>query len=295
MDLSIIIVNWNVREYLNRCVESIFKFTQNITFEVIVVDNASNDGSMTELRQLFRDKIQSGQLLLIENKQNAGFSRANNQGLKEAQGNHILFMNPDMEFVENTPRVMKNWLDHHPEAGIVTCKLLFGDKSLQPNIKHHPTWISQAFILLKLHHLFVPKFVKHYLAKEFDYESTGEVEQVMGAFVYISHQLINDLHGWDEDYWLSWEDVDLCRRVQKKGLKVFYLPDTNVIHYESKSFEKVPSVTKQRRFNRSLFIYFKKHHQPWEYYSLMAIAPISVLLAYVVQLFHAKPKPQSRF
>lgn len=295
MTLSIIIVNWNVREYLLKLVESIFKYTQNIDFEIIVVDNASNDGSVAELRQQFFNQIKNQQLLIIENRQNQGFSKANNQGAKEARGQYLLFCNPDIEFIENSGLKLKEFLDSHPQACVVAPQLLYGDKSLQPNVKHHPTWLSQVIILLKLHHFFKFKSLNHYLAKDFDYDQEAEVEQVMGAFFLIRRFDFELLRGWNEDYWLWWEDVDLCFRLNKGGKKIFYTPNTQVIHYESKSFEKVATLAKQKRFIRSLLKYFKNHGTKFEYYSLFIFIPLSLLLAYITQLFKIKPRTQSQF
>lgn len=295
MDLSIVIVNWNVREFVLKCVASIFKHTKNISYEIIVVDNASNDGSANALRDTFRQEIQQGKLLVIQNAQNKGFSKANNQGLYEAQGEYVFFMNPDMEFIENTPLILRDYLKNNPEVGIAACRLLYGDKTIQPTVKNDPTLLSQVFIALKLHHVlsFTPT-LKQFLAKSFDYNHPAFVEQVMGACIFMRTADMRYLNGWDEDYWIWWEDIDLCKRIRNKGKKIAYRPETSIIHFEGKSFEQQQSVTKQKRFLKGISLYFKKHHSRIAYGIIKLITPISIFLAFIVQLLKIKPKTQSR-
>lgn len=293
IDLSIIIVNWNVRDLLVECLRSIFKKTAEIDFEVIVVDNASNDSSGAAIRQAFNAEILAGKLLLIENKKNQGFSRANNQGFKEAKGRYLLFMNPDMEFSENSGKIMVDYLDAEPAISLATGRLLYGDRTLQPNVKRFPELADQALILLKLHHFWPTKSLKKYLAKDFDYTKPAEVDAIMGAFTFIRRELMEQLGGWSEDFWLWWEDVDLCYRAKKSGAKIMYLPITSVVHYEGKSFAQVASVKKQKRFILGVLTYFKKYHSLTSYILLILIAPVSLALAYISEIFGIKPRPQS--
>lgn len=295
MDVSIIIVNWNVKQLLIKCLQSIFNHTKNINFEVIVIDNASNDCSVAELRKLFSKEIISEKLLIIENDMNNGFAKANNQGLREARGRYVLFMNPDMEFIENTVEKMTALLDNNKNIGLATCQLLYSDRGLQRNIKRDPTFFSQFLIELKLHHLFkhLP-CLKKYLAKDFDYSKMSQVEQVMGAFVFTHKSIITELNGWSEDYWMWWEDLDLCRRARAKGYEIWYYPGTSVIHHEGRSFAQVMNLEKQRRFVKGLLIYFKKFHSKVSYFILWIFSPISLVLAYLTQLLKIKPKTQSK-
>jgi O-antigen biosynthesis protein len=295
MDLTIVTVNWNVRDMLVKCLQSIFKHTQGLTYEVIVVDNASNDNSVSELRKLFSKEIVAEKLLIIENDRNNGFSKANNQGLKEARGKYVLFMNPDMEFIENTALKLKEILDGDSNIGAVTCKLLYKDKTPQPNVKRDPTFCSQLLIELKLHRLFKSlPCLKKYLAKDFDYSKRAEIEQAMGAFIFTGKDLMNKLNGWDESFWMWWEDLDLCKRIRQAGRTIVYAPVSGVIHYEGQSFAQVMTVDKQKRFVRGLTVYFKKHHSKIAYAILKFFAPVSVGLAYVSQFLKIKPKTQSK-
>lgn len=145
MDLSVIIVSWNTRELLKKLLQSVFKYTDGIDFEIFVVDNASCDGSAEMVRNEFPG------VHLIDNGQNLGFAKANNLALKRTVGKYVLFMNPDMEIRENVFKKMFDFMELRPETAISTCRLIYPDGSTQPNIKRHPTFISQAMILLKIH------------------------------------------------------------------------------------------------------------------------------------------------
>lgn len=288
MDLSIIIVNWNVKDLIKRLIESIFKYTQDLEFEVIVIDNNSQDGSAEMIKRNF------SQVRLIENAKNLGFAKGYNQGLKIAKGKYLLSMNPDMEMTENSFKKMFDFMEQNSDIGISTCKLAYPDNTLQPNIKGNPGICDQSLILLKLHHLFKPSCLKQYLAKDFDYSKTAEVNQIMGAFVYARKEAMEKLGYWNEDYFAWWEDVDLCYSAQKAGIKIAYAPITSLIHYEGKSFAQEMSYQKQKRFNRGMRVYFRKYMPYWQYLIICVLNPISLFLAFVVQLFKMQPRTQSK-
>lgn len=292
MDLSIIIVNWNVKDILKKCLISIFEKSKEISFEVIVVDNDSKDGSPEMLLEL---KEKWPNLRLILNDFNAGFAKANNQGAKNAEGRYLLFMNPDMEFVDNSAGKLIKFMGEKQDIGACTAGLFYPDGQRQNNIKRDPTFWSQFFILLKVHHFltFLP-VIKNYLAKDFDYQKEQEAEQIMGAFVFIRRELFNEIGGWDEDYWLWWEDVDLCKKIRKAQKTIYYTPITRVIHYEGKSFSQKPSLYKQKRFNKGMLIYFKKHHNFFSYSGLLILQPVSLFLAWFSQLLNIRPRPQGK-
>ncbi|MEK7067425.1 MAG: glycosyltransferase family 2 protein [Patescibacteria group bacterium] len=291
MDVSIIIVNWNVKELLYRCLQSIFIFANNLEYEIIVVDNFSLDGSVQMLNDLsFAHK----NLRVIFNQENAGFARANNQGLQVAQGKYALFMNPDMELVENTPHLLFHYLEARPGIAACTCQLQYGEGNRQPNIKRDPTFWSQLWILYKLHHIYQPPFLKKYLAKNFEYAREQEVEQVMGAFIFTRREVMKKIGGWSEDYFLWWEDIDLCKRLRQLGEVIVYTPISRVLHYEGRSFARQLSFSKQRRFNRGLLTYFKKYHNRFAWFVLFLASIDSLGLAWVSQLFRFKPRSQSK-
>ncbi len=312
MDLSIIIVNWNVRDLLRRCLESIFLQTKNISFEVFVVDNNSSDGSLDMLKNMRSnlDALRSPDALvgakeggstslidklhLIMNEENVGFAKANNQALREAKGELVLFLNPDTELRSGLDKLLA-LMRLRPDVAALTCKLVNPDGTLQRNVKRHPTFWSQVLIMLKLHHFSSwCQSIKHYLAHDFNYSREQEVEQVMGAFFLTRRKLINELKGWDEDYPLWWEDVQLCQDFARRGWKIIYTPTYEVLHHEGKSFAQVMHLSRQRRFNRGMIIYFRKNGKWWQVKILQILSPMSLILASLTQLLKIKPRSQSK-
>ncbi|MBN1325917.1 glycosyltransferase family 2 protein [Candidatus Falkowbacteria bacterium] len=288
MDLSIIIVSWNVKELLEKCLKSIYEKTQGIEFEVVLIDNASKDGSAQMVLTKFP------QVILIASNENLGFAKANNLALEQASGKYVLFMNPDMELIENSFPKLIELMDKDPKIALSTCQLIYPDGSKQNNVKNNPRLCDQLLILLKLHHFFQPQCLKRYLAKDFDYAKEQEVKQIMGAFMFGRADIIKEMEGFDIDYFLWWEDLDLCKRVQDAGYKIIYTPITKVIHYEAKSFEQQQSLEKQIRFNRGMRLYFRKHFGLLVYWLIGLFGFISLGLAWLSQILKIKSKPQSK-
>lgn len=288
MQLSIIIVSWNVKDLLLKCLHSIYQHTQGIDFEIIVVDNDSKDNTVLIVAQNFP------QVHLVISNQNLGFAKANNMGLEHAQGKYVLFMNPDMELVENSFSKLIHLMEQDEKLALSTCQLIYPDHSRQNNIKNNPGFCDQFLILLKLHHLFKPKCLQRYLAKDFDYTKQQDVKQIMGAFTFCNGEVIRKLGGWDSNFWLWWEDLDLCKRVQNAGYKIIYTPNTKIVHHEGKSFEQKQSLEKQIRFNRGMRLYFRKHMGFLVYLFISLLGPVSLLLSWLTQIFKIKPKTQSK-
>jgi len=187
------------------------------------------------------------------------------------------------------------FLQQNKSIDVCTCCLLYPDKTVQPNVKSFPQLCDQILILLKLHHFlgWLP-CLKKFLRKDFDYTNQAEVDQIMGAFILTKREIMNLIGGWNEDYWLWWEDVELCKTLKNKGYNIFYAPIAEVIHYEGKSFEQTFGLKKQKRFNKGMLLYFKKHHPKWQYFILLSLQPISYGLTWLTQLFKIKQRPQSR-
>lgn len=291
MDLSIIIVNWKVRDLLEKCLRSIFEQTKDISFEVFVVDNNSGDGSVEMVRENFLTNAQTNasgchNLNLVVSPKNLGFAKGNNLAIKKAHGRYILLLNPDTEILENALGKMVRFMDTHQECGIAGCKLLNPDLTLQPSVRTFPTFASQVFILLKFHHLFPhSKTMYKYLVQDFDYEKMQEVDQVMGAFMIIRRKVIDKIGLLDENFWIWFEEVDFCKRAKDAGFKIFYVPEAKIVHHFGQSFKQVLNVKKQKIFNQSLSYYFKKHGTIGEWFTIQLLRPISLVLAWLVQFF----------
>lgn len=177
----------------------------------------------------------------------------------------------------------------HAEVGIAGCRILNSDHSAQPSVRKFPDLWSQIIILLKLHRLF-PKLISHYLISDFDYSKTQEVEQVMGAFFMIRKEIFKKIGLLDENFYIWFEEVDFCKRVKDHGEKNYYLSDAEIIHHQGQSFKQILSLQKQKAFNRSLKLYFKKHRPTAEYSIISIFSIFSLPLAYLVQILKKKNK-----
>lgn len=283
MDLSIIIVNWNVRPLLERCLRSIYAKTHGLVYEVIVVDNASQDDSRDFLKEFAKTK---SNFKVIFNEKNLGFARANNQALRQASGKYILCLNPDTEIVDNSLAQAVEFMDRNKKCGIMGCRLVGVDNITQPSVRSFPTIKSQILILLKLHHL-LPNLppLRDYFIYDFNYNLLQEVDQVMGAFLLTRREIIDQIGFFDENFFLWFEEVDFCKRVKEKGWAVIYNPEIKVIHFGHQCFKQVLSFDKQKIYNRSLLYYFEKHFSKKACRLLKGISIVSLFLAFLIQFF----------
>ena len=291
-DVSVVIVNWKVKDLVARCVASLLEHTRHLPLEIFVVDNDSGDGSVEALRAVFPE------IHVIANAQNLGFGKAQNIGIRRSQGKYVCILNPDTEFSEDSMQKMYDWMENpsHQKIGFLGPRLTYPDGRLQPSLKGFPDTFSQVLVLLQLHHFFPhASSVRRFLAKDVDYPRQQPVEQIMGAVMFARGDILrHQLHGFDEDFWIWFEDVDICKRMLALGYENWYAPVTSVIHHEGKSFGQVLAPHKQRFFNTSLRIYARKHLGLPAYIIFTVLHPVSMLLSYLVALFHIQPRPQSR-
>ena len=226
MTISIVIANWNTKDLIQQCIESIFGTTpqEQVTYEVIIIDNASTDGSTEYLRS------QSGRITLIENKTNLGYAKACNQGMKIARGKFILLLGSDTIMQPGTLFECVKFLEGNNDAGAVSCKLLNPDGSIQNSLKKFPKLKNAFYTYLSL-----DKLNRDYDMAEFNYDNTVEVEQADATFLMIRKELMERIGYFDESYRILYNDVDLCRRIQKAGCKIFFLHSVSIIHYGSHS------------------------------------------------------------
>ncbi|MFA6533946.1 MAG: glycosyltransferase family 2 protein [Patescibacteria group bacterium] len=287
MDLSIIIVNWNTKQLLSQCLASIYQNTNRtkLNFEVIVVDNGSTDDSLAMVKKDYR------QVMLISNPQNAGYVFANNQGIKLARGKFILLLNSDTQIFSMSLEKTVEYLKANPKVGIAGCTLLNLDGGLQYSVRHFPRLTDQIVILTKMHNFF-PGLISHYIWRDFNYKKEQAVDQVMGAFMIIRREVIDQIGPLDEKIWSWFEDVDYCRRARQAGWEVKYAPVAQIIHHKGESFSQHSAFRKQKMFVKSLLYYFKKHNGKTSYYILWPFAAWSLFLAWWIQLFSIKKKNQ---
>ncbi len=254
MDLSIIIVNYNVKEFLQNLVHSIHKAAQKINVEIIIVDNASSDGSVEFITEKFPD------VKLIANENNLGFGKANNQGLKIAKGKYFLLINPDSIVSEDTFTKMISFIETHPSVGLAGCKILNPDGTLQLACRRSfpgpwtsfckVTGLSTLFPNSKL-------FARYNLTYK-DENQSYEVDAISGSFMMMKREVYEKVGGFDEDFFMYGEDLDLCYRVQQSGFKVFYVHETQIIHYKGESTKR-SSLDETKFFYEAMHLFVKKH------------------------------------
>jgi hypothetical protein len=253
-DLSVIIVNYNVKEFLLNSLDSIRKAAKNISSEIIVVDNNSDDGSIEALREKYPDVI------LIENKKNVGFGRANNQALEIARGKYILLLNPDTIVREDTFEKMIGFFEKNPSVGIAGCKVLNPDGTLQLACRRGfpGPWTSFTKVM-GLSSLFPKsKIFARYNLTYLNENDTYEVDAVSGAFLMLTKKAYEKIGGFDNQFFMYGEDLDLCYRAQQAGYKVFYFHETEIIHYKGESTKR-SSIDETSVFYDAMHLFVKKH------------------------------------
>ncbi len=256
MDLSVIIVSWNVKEKLKANLQALFQSESDFIFEVLVVDNASNDGSAEMVAAEFP------QVKLIANSQNLGFAKANNQAISLSQGNHILLLNPDMRVQSDTLKLMMAWMEKNHQATVSGCRLVDERGTTVKQIRRFPSWKDQLFVISKLPHIF-PGLLNSYLLPDFDYNQASRVDSIRGAFFWINVSNFKKLSGQDkpfldERYFIWFEEVDFCRQVYQLGGEVWYTPVATCLDYVGQSFKQVKRGQAQKYFRDSMLAYFKK-------------------------------------
>lgn len=254
MLLSVIILNYNVRYFLEQCVLSVQKALEGIEGEIIVVDNNSSDDSCAMMKQRFPN------VKLIENRENSGFPKGNNLGVAEAKGEYICILNPDTVVAEDTfSKVIARHKEISSELGIIGCKLIDGTGNFLPECKRGvPTpWV--AFTKIFGFYKFFPKasLFNQYYAQYLSENETGKVDILVGAFMVMKRDLYLEVGGFDENCFMYSDDIDLSYMVLKKGKSNYYFHETSVIHYKGESTVRDEKYV--QRFREAMQFFYKKH------------------------------------
>ena len=255
MDLSCIIVNYKNSEPLKDCLASLYQTAQRIDFETIIVDNSENDLGLQPLKELY-PKAQ-----FVSNSSNVGFAKANNQAAKIAQGKVLIFLNPDTILSDQAIDSMYRYYCSHTETGVLGPKVVNPEGSLQYSCRRYPTLWTGLFNRYSILSRLFPenRFTSQYLMRDFDHNEIRQVDWLSGCCLMVSKNTFENSHGFDENYFLFNEDVDLCRTIKQAGKEVIYFPEATIIHQVSTSNSKTTArVIIQRHLG--MMHYFKKHH-----------------------------------
>lgn len=267
MDCSVVIVNYLTDEVLAECLASLTKTAAPLEFEVIVVDNGG-----TLAGGGFRERFP--QVRLVENRENVGFARAANQGLRLARGRHVLCLNPDTVVHQGALAAMVAHLDAHPAVGAVGARLLESDGTLQYSCRRFPGYLTIFFGRYAVLTRLLPKNTasRDYLYLDWDHRTVREVDWVSGACLMVRREVADRLGAFDEGYFLFVEDMDWCRRIRDAGWRVVYLPDAVVTHHVGASRGPAPPRVVWAR-HAGMLRYVRKHFgAPWPLRWLVAAA-----------------------
>lgn len=286
--LSVIIVNYNVKYYLEQCLEAVHRASQGLQVEILVVDNLSTDGSVSYLRERFP------KVIFIENKVNLGFARANNQAIRMSSGKYVLLLNPDTLITERTLNDFVEFMEAHPEAGGVGAYMLRTDGTFAPESRRGLPTPFVAFCKMSGLAALFPKsrvFGRYYM-RYLSENEVSEIEIISGACMLLRREALNKVGLLDEDFFMYGEDIDLSYRILKGGYKNYFLP-TRMLHYKGESTVK-SSFRYTYTFYQAMRLFFRKHYA---HYSFLVSLPINMaiwgrsLMAYIGNQFkHRKRK-----
>lgn len=267
-DLSIVIVSYNTKDFLQKCIESITNNANDFTHEIIVVDNDSKDGSSEMVSKNFKNVI------LIQNKENLGFSKANNIGVRKSTGRFVLFLNGDTVVNQGTLKTMLNFMDSHKDAGAATCKLLMPNGKIDDaSHRGFPTpWNSFAHFSGISKILGKTKLFGGYNLGYLNLNTIHEINALAGAFMLVRREAGEQVGWWDEDYFFYGEDLDFCYLLKEKGWKIYYIPEVSILHYKgisggikniSKDLTTASEETRiksQKERFRAMRLFYDKHY-----------------------------------
>ncbi len=278
MQLSIVIVSWNVRKDITNCISSLSVNPPVCSFETIVVDNASSDGSAQEIREQFPE------VTCVANDQNYGFAAANNQGIKLAKGEYLLFLNPDTIVRSGSLDPLVTFMDSNKDVGACGPKLLNEDGSTQRSVRKFPSYRGALyrFTFLKYFKIFKNSY-RSWLMRDFDHQSRIDVNQLMGAALLVRKSIIDEIGGFDENFFMYYEEVDLCYRIKKHGWRIVFLPQASITHLGGRSSQQIPAA-KRIMMLRSLLKYFRKNHGFGMTFLFNCVFKLGIILREVVDL-----------
>ena len=268
--LSVIIVNYNVKYFLEHCLNAVSKACKNIEAEIIVIDNASTDGSRSFLESRFSN------VRFIWNDSNLGFSKANNQALKLTTGEYTLFLNPDTIVAEDCFEKCIDFFETHADCGAIGVKMIDGSGNfLKESKRSFPTPAASFYKFTGLCKLFpASKTFAAYYAGHLPETNTASVEVLSGAFMMLSDKMLKRVKGFDEDFFMYGEDIDLSYRVKKTGFKNYYFADTAIIHFKGESTQK-NNPEYAARFYGAMKLFVQKHYQEKKWQQKLLLVAIN--------------------
>ncbi|MBI4050002.1 MAG: glycosyltransferase family 2 protein [Candidatus Doudnabacteria bacterium] len=278
MDLSVIIVSFNTREKLESCLRAVLASPTKFSFEIFVVDNASRDDSPEMVARQFPN------VQLIKNPENRGYARANNQAIRLSRGRYILLLNSDVNVESDTFDKMITYMDNNATVGISGCKVVKPDGTLDLACRRSfPSLANSLFRVTGLSFLFPRTRLAAYNLTFLPEDEIAEVDSVMGAFLMIRREVIDEIGLLDEEYFMYGEDLDWCYRAKAAGCKVMYVPITTVRHDKGSSARRQPRESLYE-FHRAMQIFYRKHYAGQHNFFVNFLVYTGIWLRYILKV-----------
>ena len=288
MDVSVIIVNWNTKGLLRDCLSSVYEHAGDVDYGIIVIDNASTDGSVSMVKNDFPDVI------LIENSENRGFAVANNQGMAVAKSKYVLLLNSDTVVLDNAIANTVHFANENPQAAVVGCRVLNPDRTLQRTCFMFPSVLNMLLSSSYLYKLF-PK--NRFFGREqmtwWDRNDVRQVDVVTGCFMLVRREAIEQVGMMDEEFFIYGEETDWCYRFREKGWKVMFAPVGEIIHFGGQSTAQKP-VAMIVQLRLSILKFMKKHYSQPAYLTARFLVALFFAIRLPVWLAKALIRPAAR-
>jgi GT2 family glycosyltransferase len=283
MDLSIIIVNYKTFELTKNAINSILSNNCNYDYEILVVDNNSGDGSLEKLEETFCNEIKNQKVTFIINESNKGFAHANNLAINSSSSRYVLLLNSDTILLDNTLNKCLNFINAHNDVGALGCKVSLPNGELDKACKRSfPNPINSFYRLF--HIPYNNPNLNNYNLDNLDDDGIYEIDCLVGAFMLVKREVINQVGCLDDDYFMYGEDIDWCYRIKKAGWKIIYFGKTEIIHFKGSSSNK-KSFKLIYAFYKSMYIFYKKHYTKQYSFGLNLLVYLGIAILFVFKLF----------
>ena len=277
MDLSIVIVNYQTFEMTRDTVNSILEYSYPFSYEIVVVDNASDDDSLSRLQEYFKDKVR-----FIASSENNGFASGNNQALRDVESDYVLLLNSDTVVWQNTLEEVYNYMESHSDVGACGCRVRLEDGELDKACKRTFPNVKNSFF--RLFHIPNRSKDDNYNLTDLPDDEIYEIDCLTGAFMFIRKSVLDDVGLLDETFFMYGEDIDLCYRIKKAGWKIIYYGKSSIIHFKGASSKKQKSKLIYE-FYHAMYIYYKKHHAGESSFIVNAVVYFGMFVLCVLKLF----------
>ena len=277
MDLSIVILNYQTFELTKNTINSIFEYEYPFSYEVLLVDNASGDDSLSRLKDYFKDNV-----IFIESSENNGFAAGNNQALKIAKGKYQLLLNSDTIVWENTLESIYYYMEKHTDVGATGCRVLLENGDLDKACKRSFPNVKNSFF--RLFHIPTKSKDDNYNLDSLPDDGVYEIDCLTGAFMFIRKEALDEVGFLDETFFMYGEDIDLCFRIKQAGWKIVYYGKSKITHFKGASSKKQKSKLIYE-FYRAMYVYYKKHHAHESFFITNFIVYFGIAILCILKLF----------